>query len=303
MHRVTWRGLAGLLAICGMALTGCEIINPAEELPAYISFQDPMVSAIDDTSFRTSAGIRNIWLYHGGFLQGAYQTDPQVDTAGRTVPFLQLDRSDFFIEGGIYESGQSSFQIPYPFWDRITFDWQAGAGETLEVRPVFHYVQPSLYELPVSVTFEGGGIDFDAFGSGLSGDSTFFKLRSDDVFRGNGASIVEFGPGDRFFEVVNSVPFRTTQSSNIFAEVTYKNTIPFTVGLIYGSTTSPRKLPILTVSPSAEWNTVYVHMITEIRNILNANGTSTDFWLWLQADGEGEQGYIRFDDIRVIRQK
>jgi hypothetical protein len=286
-----------------MGWSGCEIVNPAEELPAYISFQEPMTSAVDDTSFRTHAGLRNIWLYHGGFLQGAYQIDPQIDTLGRTIPFLGLDRSDFFIEGGIYESGQSSFQIPYPFWDRITFEWQATVGETLVVQPVFHYIPSSFYELPVSVEFEGGGIDLVAFSTGLSGDSTFFKLRDDDVFHGDGAAIVEFGPGDRFFEVINTTPFRTTQASNIFAEITYKNTIPFTVGLIYGSFTDPHRKPVLTVSPSADWNTVYVHMITEVRAILNALGTDTDFWLWIYADGEDKEGYIRFDDIRMIREK
>jgi hypothetical protein len=302
MHCLRWFHPLVLFATCLLCVS-CEVINPAEELPAYISFQNPTTSAVDDTSFRSTAGLRNIWLYHGGFLQGAYQMDPDVDTAGRVVPILGLDRSDFFIEGGIYESGQSGFQIPYPFWDRITFDWQATVGETLVVSPTFHYVDESLYELPVSVTFEGGGIDFDTFSSGLSGDSTFFKLRTDDVFHGNGSGIVEFGPGNRFFEVINSVPFRSVQSSNIFAEITYKNDIPFTVGLIYGSTTSPRMLPILTVSPSGEWNTVYVHMITEVRSILNANGLDTDFWLWLKADGENKQGSIRFDDIRVIKQK
>ncbi len=170
MHRLTW--ILPVLAFC-LSLEGCDLINPAEELPAYISIQNPMVSAPDDTTWRSNTGIRNVWLYHGGFLQGAYQTDPQVDTVGRVVPFLQLDQSDFFIEGGIYESGQSSFQIIYPFWNRITFDWNAIPGDTLEVTPVFHYVDASKYETPVSVTFEGGGIDFDRFSSGIPDESRF----------------------------------------------------------------------------------------------------------------------------------
>jgi hypothetical protein len=301
MHRLNWIGALAVFAMC-LAFSSCEIINPSEELPAYISFQEPRVSAPGDTAFRSNSGVRNIWLYHGGFLQGVYQLDPEVDTNGRVIPFLQLDRSDFFIEGGIYETGQSSFQIPFPFWDRVSFDWQASAGETLVVSPVFHYADESQYEMPVSVTFEGGGLDFDPFSTGLQGDSTFFKLRSDDVYRGGGSGIVEFGPGDQFFEAINSIPFRTVQSSNIFAEITYKSTVAFTVGLIYGSVNEPHKRAIVTVSPSNDWNTIYVHMVTEVRNILNANGPDTDFWLWLQADGHDGTGYIRFDDIRVIRE-
>ncbi|MBK9452318.1 MAG: hypothetical protein IPN95_23430 [Bacteroidetes bacterium] len=300
MHRLI--RLLPVVACC-MSLLGCEVINPAEELPAYISIQNPMVSAPDDTSFRSNTGVRNAWLYHGGFLQGVYQIDPQVDTNGRVVPFLQLDQTDFFIEGGIYESGQSSFQIIYPFWDRVSFDWAATAGDTLEVTPVFHYTDPSKYETPVSVTFEGGGVDFDRFASGLPDTATFFVTSATDPYRGLNCGRVDFLPGERYFEVINTVPFRSTQALNIFAEITYQNTIPFTVGLIYGSRTSPNRLPIMTISPSGTWNTVYVHMITEVRNIINALGPNTDLWLWMIADGENKEGYIRFDDIRVIKEK
>jgi hypothetical protein len=153
MHRLTW--ILPVFAFC-LSLVSCELINPAEELPAYISIQNPMVSAPDDTTWRSNTGVRNAWLYHGGFLQGArIRLIHRWILLGRVVPFLQLDQSDFFIEGGIYESGQSSFQIVYPFWNRVSFDWNATPGDTLEVTPVFHYVDASKYETPVSVTFEG----------------------------------------------------------------------------------------------------------------------------------------------------
>jgi hypothetical protein len=301
MHRL--REIAFLLVpIMVLALSGCDIINPKEELPAYISFQDPQVVIDETTGFSTNAGIRNIWLYHGGFLQGVYQIDPEIDTNGRVIPFLQLDKSDFFIDGGMYETGQSSFQIPHPFWDRITFNWEAPVGDTLVLTPRFHYVDPSNYITPVVEHFEGGSIDFLPFGSGLIQDSTFLKVRQDDVFHGTGVGYVQFGPGDRWFEVINGTGFYSTQASNIFAEITYKNTIPFTVGLIYQSSQGTLSTEIVTVNPSSTWNTIYVHMITEVRNIINSTGPSTIFWLWLKADGEGNEGYIRFDDIRVIRE-
>lgn len=301
MHRLKWAW--PLLLAASSLLSGCEVINPSEELPAYISFQNPVVEAPDDSTFTSNSGIRNLWLYHDGFLQGAYQLDPEVDTNGRVVPILQLQASDFFVDGGIYESGQSAFQIVYPFWDRIYFDWAASVGDTLVVTPRFKYIDPDLYDMPVSVTFEGGGFDFDAFGSGFNPDNTFINIQTNDVFRGNGSGRIDFSNGHRYFEVINSEPFNSIQAANIFAEVTYKSNIPFTVGLIYGSATDPNRYPILTVSPSSKWNTVYVHMITEVRAILNQLGTDTDLWLWIQADGENQDGYILLDDVRVIKEK
>jgi hypothetical protein len=296
-----------LLALCTL-FWGCELINPAEELPAYISVQNPKVVIDESTGFMSEVGLRNVWLYHGGYLQGVYQLDPTIDTNGRVVPFLQVDRSDFFLEGGIYESGQAAFQISYPFWDRLSFDWQGTVGDTHVVTPVFHYIDPSLYLTPVNEHFDGGSIDFERFASGLippsaTDSSTFFVLRTDDVFHGNGAGHVLFDASHRYFETINGSPFFTEQSSNIFVEVTYKSTIPFTVGMVYVSNNAVSSQEIITVSPSGNWNTIYVHMITEVRKIINTNGPDTQFYLWLKADGGSKEGYIRFDDVRVIRQR
>ncbi len=307
MHRLS-RLSTLLLPALTLFVLGCEVINPKEDLPAYISFKHPRVVIDESTGFSTDAGVRNLWLYHAGFLQGAYQIDPDIDTNGKVVPFLELDRSDFFIDGGIFETGQSSFQIPYPFWDRVSFTWAATPMDTLVITPLFHYIDPSLYETPVDEKFEGGSIGFTRFSSGIppvsAPDSTsFFTLNNNDVFQGNGAGHVNFFADKRWFETINSIPFLTDQSSNIFAEITYKSTISFQVGLVYQSASGVAVQPIVSVSPSGEWNTIYVHMITEVRNIINANGPNTIFWLWLKADGEKKDGYIRFDDIRVIREK
>jgi hypothetical protein len=168
--------------------------------------------------------------------------------------------------------------------------------------PRFHYIDPSNYISPIDEHFEGGSIDFLPFASGLNPDSTNLRFRRDDVFQGLSVGYVPFGANDHFFEVINSTSFFTTQASNIYAEITYKNTIPFTVGLVYQSALGTQAVEIVSVSPSNQWNTIYVHLISEVRKIINTSGPSTAFWLWLKADGEGNEGYIRFDDIRVIRE-
>lgn len=304
MHRLSSRLCLAFAALASLLAAGCEIINPAEELPAYLSIQSPQVVLDEGTGFATNAGIRNVWVYHGGFLQGVYQIDPAVDTNGRVLPVLQLSSSDYFLEGGIYETGLSAFQIAYPFWDRVTFDWDAPIGDTLVVTPQFHYIDPAFYVLEVNEQFEGGAINFNSFSRGLTqSDSTFFHVRYDAPFQGNGYGRVDFDADNRWFEVVNTTPFRSDQSKNIFAEITYQNDLPFHVGMVYqtqdGTTLSKE---IVTVNPSPTWNTIYVHMIKEVRDIINANGANTDLWLWIWADGEDKTGYIKFDDIRVIRE-
>lgn len=292
------------LFLLSLSLFSCEIINPAEEIPAYIKVENPRVVLDENTGFSTNAGIRNIWLYHGGEIQGIYQFDPDVDTTARIFPILNLDKYEFFIDPGIYESGQSAYQIPYPFWDRLTFNWQAEPQDTYYLQPVFHYVDDALFVAPVEEHFEGGGISLDPFASGFDAEAAPIVTSTDAPFQGNGIGSVRFDATHRFFEVVSTIDFTTTTAANIFAEVTYKNTIPFTIGLVYTSSAGgTQKTEILNVSENGKWNTVYVHMISEVRSIINAYGANTRFFLWLKADGENKDGYILFDDIRVIREK
>ncbi len=300
---MNYRDLFLCLALL-VSVSSCEIINPSEEIPAYISVKNPVVVLDEGTGFSTNVGLRNIWLYHGGELQGTYQFDPAVDTVGRVFPILNLDKYEFFIDPGIYETGQSAFQIPYPFWDRLTFRWEANPLDTLELTPEFHYIDPALYETPVDEHFEGGNIGMDPFATGLnSTEACSFVIDNNDVFQETGSGKVVFDATHRWFEVISSVPFITTAADNIFAEVTYKSNIPFTIGLIYQTSTTVNGVIVLSVNPSGNWNTVYVHMISEVRDILNTVGANTIFNLWLKADGENKDGYILFDDIRVIKEK
>lgn len=286
-------------ALCG--LFSCSLIDRPEPAPGYVMIRPPKVELDSLTGFTSQTGIRNVWFYHGGFLQGVYRIQPDTPIV---FPIADLTRTDFFMEGGVYESGQSVFHIPYPFWNRISFNTQLTALDTLVLEPTFEYVEPRFYDFRVNEGFEGGAVDFVPFSLGLTEpDSTFIRLRSDDVFQGTGSGYVTFGPDDRYFQAVNSSPFSLTRGEEVFAEITYKNSMPFTVGLLYQNSSGLGSAEVLTVTPTGQWNTVYVHFVEEVRDVIGLGGVNTQFWLWLKADGEGKTGYIAFDDMRVITTK
>lgn len=300
MHRLTAL-FAFVLVVLG--LQSCELFNKPEEQPAYIMFRDPQVLLDSTTGFTSNAGIRDIWLYHDGLLQGTYPVNPVTDTAWTVVPFLDLDANDFFLEGGIHETGQSVFHLPYPFWERINFEYSATAGDTLVITPVFEYIEEDRYTLEINEGFEGGAVDLIPFATTLTEpDSTFITVRQDS-YQGNGAGYIDFGPNDRYFEAVNTEPFFLSRENDVYAEITYRNNMEFTVGLIYQNISGTQVQPILTLAASPEWNTVYVHLISQVRNIINLGGPTTQFWLWMRADGEGNDGYIYLDNIRLIHEK
>jgi|GEM_PF-1364062 len=293
-----------LLLLTGLTTAGCEIVNPAEELPAYISFQDATVLLDENTGFTYPAGLKDLWLYHGGVLEGVYPINNDEDpNSVLTVPYIDLLNTNFFAQGGILESGLSTFRLPYVFWEDLDFTVSQNPGDTFLVTPVFRYIDDSRYELEVDEDFEGSSFSLIPFNRALTTDDSTYLNRTTDAFMGNFSGIVDFGTDDRWFEVISATPFPLALNEDVYAEITYKSTVEFRVGLVYQGLTGLFTEQVLTVTPQEDWNTVYVHLIQQVRDIINANNEFTNFWLWIFADGEGNDGYICFDNVRLIHQK
>lgn len=299
MHRLIHATVLLLLVL--PFFTGCELIDPVEPAPAYLRLVNPRVEIDSASQFYSNIGIRNVWLYHGGNFQGLYTVAPDSEVI---IPVLDLDRSDFYMEGGIYESGLSAFQLPYGFWKRESFTQPLTALDTFDVDLRFEYVEERFYDFRVNETFEGNSVDLVPFSLGLSEpDSTFVRLRNDDPFRGTGYGYINFGTDDRYFQAINSSPFVLTRGKQVYAEVTFRNSMPFSVGLLYSNSNGVSFKDAINLSPSPDWNTVYVHLTSQVRDIVNAGGENTAFWLYLKADGEKKDGFIALDDLRVITER
>ncbi|MEM0998918.1 MAG: hypothetical protein AAGN35_17805 [Bacteroidota bacterium] len=300
MHRL----ITLVTCLFAISFSGCSLFDRPEDIPAYLEFRNPRVILDDNSTFTSNIGIRDVWLYQGGFLQGIYPVNPVEDSNWVAIPVINLENNDFFIDAGIHETGQSSFHLPYPFWDRIEFTLDLTPGDTFVVEPEVRYVEEERYLAPVYERFDGGLIDLVPFNSSLIElDSTFVRLSTTEVFRGNSSGFVNFGPDDRWFEAINSTPFQLDKSKDVYLEITYKNSVPLEVGLVYQNISGLFPESVVTITPKEDWNTIYIHLIEQTRNILNLSGDIANFWIWLRADGEGNDGYIYLDDIRLIRER
>lgn len=297
--------LFALTLVCfGLSITGCEIVNPAEEVPAYIAFEEATVVLDENTGFSSPVGLRDLWLHHGGILEGIFPiNNPEDPNAVLTVPYLDVLNTNFFAQGGILESGLSTFRLPYPFWEDLDFTVSQDPGDTFRITPAFHYIEDTRYELEVDEGFEGSSFSLIPFNRSLTTQDSTYLARTTNAFMGNFSGEVNFGDEDRWFEVISATPFRLALNEDVYVEITYKSNINFSVGMVYQGLNGLAIEPVLTVTPKGEWNTVYVHLIQQVRDIINANSEFTNFWLWMFADGEGNDGYICLDNIRLIHQK
>lgn len=292
---------------CALTFSGCEIINPAEEVPAYLSFRDARVVLDENTGFSSTVSLKDIWFYHSGFLQGIYPINSAEDPeATLTIPYINIPDTSFYIKGGITETGLSNFRLPYPFWEDLFFFASQGPGDTTIIEPRFHYIDPTEYTIEASEDFEGISFGLTPFNRSLTNADSTTLVRDPDAFMGDWSGRVDFGPDNRYFEVINANPFTLNRSDDIYAEITYRNTVDFQVGLVYLGAGGLFIEEIVTVTPRGSWNTIYVHLIEQVREIINNNGEFTQFWLWIFADGDADgnenDGYIYLDNVRVIHE-
>lgn len=292
MHRL--KALLIVLAISTLGFS-CEVINPEEEVPAYITIENAQILVDANSGFTTDLGLRDAWVYQGGQLQGIYPLPA-------TFPYQNIETTDFYVLPGIYESGLSAFHVPYPFLDRVDFTVTQGPGDTAIVSPTFEYLPNTQISMPVAETFEAADVNFAPFAY-FSADTARLKKSGTDVYRGNRSGYVYFDDDSRHFEVasINPSPMVLEPGNDGWLEITYKSDIELTVGLVYQNPAEGVGVdPAVTLLPKANWNTVYVHLIDILKR---HQASTTDYSVWLYARSDGQNAELFLDDIRLVHFK
>lgn len=277
-----------------MLTTACDLINPEESLPAYIRVSEAKIRISPGNNFVSRVGVKDVWVERGNEFLGIHQL-PAV------FPVFPNDRSDFFVWGGIFENGLSASRIRYPFWKPIKFDLNLVELDTLILSPTFEYFSDTLLEMPFVETFEGAS---SKFANNASGANPVRLNRSNLMaFQGNRAGHARFIAGvSGDMEVVSGDFFSLPQgaSNDAYAEITYKNNVPFTVGLKFASSfeVGERSEGVF-FNSNMEWNTVYIHL----KPLAQTTPQPSAYGLFIRAKSNGEAGDIFLDNIRVIHFK
>ena len=286
--RVSSFFLPAITLFCFFWVGACKFFDPPEKIPAYLKVQNPRVLLDSVNQIYSPLGIKDAWIYQGGNPIGTFPVPA-------TIPYTDLKKTDFFIDGGVFESGLSSFRLTYPFWERYQFNIVPEALDTAVIEPVFKYLGPDLIDFAMSEDFEQNTIRFTSIA--LS-DETFLVKETDTVFSGDYAGRVDFDATNFVFDAVSEeFPF-IARNVDTWAEITFKSDFPLTIGLFYLDPAQIRITDVTLYPTEGEWTTVYVHLVQLIRN--NMVFPDTKFRLWLFSHSGGETGSLYLDNLRVV---
>lgn len=267
------------------ATNGCDIINPAEQVPTYVHIDSFSFSATPNSG-STSHKISSVWVYFDNQIVGAFDLPAN-------IPVLGSGKGKLLVMPGITYSGLNDVQYPYPYYTTDTMTLQTGTGLTVNFTPKTHYITDSLLNLTIE--------DFENSNSFINytGDTNVVRVHDSTlVFEGQYSGYIFLKTAD-YSESILNIPF-TTKGSEAFVEINFKSSIPFEVGLQASDLSGSLFVQyIYGFKPQAEWTKIYVGLAEFITTYPN-----DDYRLVIKAipqDSSG--GYVQLDNIKIISQK
>ncbi|HLF62414.1 MAG TPA: hypothetical protein VI603_01615 [Saprospiraceae bacterium] len=243
--------LIALIAI----ISGCDIINPADPVPAYIQVDQITVEPVSGTG-TTRQKFGEVWVYFNDNFVGAYSV-PAV------IPLIASGQVELMLFPGIRVNGIQSTADFYPFFEPYTISATLIPGETLTIDMHTRYRSNAI--IAYIEDFESSHRLTDD----LDDDpATFVERIADGAFEGNGSGRIVL-TNDADFIQVASVPVLTDLPVNgtpVYLELHYKNNVEFSIGLVgHGQGIEPASVSILVLRPQEDWNKVYVELTPAFR--------------------------------------
>lgn len=262
----------------------CNIINPAEPVPAYIKIHDPKVITLAAQG-SASENISNYWLFVNNQAEGVYNRTGN-------YPIIAEGTTKLAFLAGIKDNGVSNLRVVYPFYTADTITTTLNPNGTIDIYPTFRYISGTQFK--VLEDFELGSVL-------ISSNSSNPLVRSslpEDVFEGSFSAKIKLDSITPGIELLSIDPFTLPLLGfDIYIELNYKSDVPFVVGLQSMSTS--QKFYQWTITPKSEWNKIYLNA----KSLVNTtNNTSWKLLIYSAPDTLTGTKYIYLDNVKVLHQ-
>lgn len=271
-----------------LGLTACELINPAEELPAYL-YVAPFTVATDEFSQGSSNDrITEGWVFVDGVFLGAYDLPA-------TIPVLAEGSTEIRVEAGIRENGISRTPDIYLFYQPFTATLDLQPLQTDTLRPATRYTD----DTKVAFVEDFEDTRSRVFTQVIIGEGEPLQRTQEVVFEGSYSGKITLTEDQPVVEIATSRSFRDLLENNIyvFLEVNYRSEAPVVWGVVGRKGLDQVRAYDPGFSPKAEWNKIYFNLSGVI-----FDSQLEEYNIALQAFlGEGEPpADIYLDNIKLL---
>lgn len=278
--------LIGLLVLAGFP--ACNLINPPEEIPAYIRIDTFQVTIQNFDEGSASHMITDCWISVGGSNLGVF-------VMPFTIPSLEKGWQTVSVRPGIKLNGVSASRIDYPFFEPYLTDLDLREGEIHHLAPVTTYKDAC--QFPFIEDFEDPGVSFTY----SDYTDTTFILQKEVVREGRVSGAIYLDYTRSAFEAWLNKDLELPENATpVLLEFDYLNNNEFEVGMYLIEDGVMVWNPLVYVRASDNWKRFYVDLGTTA-----TLESETDLYrislraVHEQADST-QRGEIFLDNIKVI---
>ncbi|MFK7807852.1 MAG: hypothetical protein AB8F74_08660 [Saprospiraceae bacterium] len=240
-----------------LLLASCNIINPDEREPTYITINDIELQASADEG-GNSNNIKDAWVYVNSEFIGAYQMPT-------TFPVLGEGEKVIEVFAGIKVNGISEFPDQYPLYERDSIFINLDDGENQTISPVVTYREDADF------------IMIEQFSSGDTHNMSFDAdgISETEIEVVGGSGIIHLDTENRFFDIASLELDEFPQFSNVYyMEMDYKSDVLMNVGLVgYDNLNTPIVSNFNQgILPTTEWTKIYFDLSGPISDVENQLG-------------------------------
>lgn len=287
-----------ILIIGLLGFAACDIINPEEQIPSYVTIEPIILQTNSLNEGSASAKITEGWLFVDGEFIGSYSLPA-------TVPVLYSGEHTLRVQAGIHDNGQNSVPEIYPFYENFELVTNLNPNEETILSPVIGY--QSNVEFAFIEDFETGGHIF--VDDRDANPDTKVELTTEDVFEGERSGKIVLTTANSFIEVATDFDklFDGLQDDQVFVyvEVNYKSDAPVLWGVIgYDDNLFTTPVPVYDPGFNAkdEWNKIYFNFSSIL---FNENFSAYQFALTAGLPSENgaftmDRAEILLDNIKVV---
>lgn len=269
-------------------IAACDVINPEEDIPAYIEILP--YEYTPESGGSSSTKITDGWIYVDGEFLGAFNLPS-------TIPVLRSGEVEIILDPGIKENGIVETPNIYPFYERYTETVTLTPGEEISIQPTTAY-DDEIVNMVVSEDFNDPTLSF----------SNEIGITEEDTKEGKSGLFLLDDEDDPSLSILSDPILEFAGAGDIsYLEMDYKGDVNVFVGIVaydeFG-TELYSEIPYGAVGRE-DWNKIYFNFTDIMGEIKQRNAFSYQIRIATQIpllDGAFilEEAEVRIDNVKFI---
>ena len=284
-----------LLIFSGLLLQSCYKFSGTQSIPAYLKIDSVFLETNYTEQGSNSQKITDVWVFLNKDLVGIFEL-PAI------LPVLAEGVNDLEIRPGIWLNGIQSTRVPYPFYKPLVYENFIFYPDSVQDLGNLKMTYYDNLDFAWMEDFESTGVTLIE----TSTSDTAIKITSP---AGNPEAFIT--PTSKYSGIISltsekpiySATSLTTfempvQNDAVLLELNFKSNNLFHVGLLMNLPSGLKKVPLLIMNRSEEWNKIYINLGPNIALYNDAANYKVYFEAGLEIEKESAQIYL--DNIKLI---